>query len=512
MLASSLLRLARNKARRLQRSAPFQTGRSFAKDESGAIAIIFALTLIPILLLIGVAIDYSRIALDRSEVQTALDAATLAAVKKVGILNDSEIRSMIGAYVVANTPNSIKTNIDVVEIKRNPNALRVQASGETKTTFMLLADVEKADFKADSSAVASDKSIEVSLVLDNSGSMGGSRLWALKNAAKELVTILEENQQNSEDLSIGIVPFNHLVRLDSNDTSRSWLDKDASASIHRNNLPPKSKRFDLFSILKDPYTYKAEEWEGCVEARKHPQDIKDTAASSGNPETFFQPFFYPDTREPNNRYDNSYNDYLPKNDYPSGMTWTQKKKYGWYYKQKFSKGRGPNYSCYVQRILPLTTNMNTVRSHINSLSANGNTNIHLGTIWGLRLLSQQAPYSQGKSYDDDENVKFMIVMSDGANTYGGYQAYGWAADGRISGSGSTTSEMNKRTLEACTAAKDKEVIVYTIAYGNIGSSTTKMLRDCATLPENAFTPQSTSDMINVFKEIAAALNVIRLTD
>nr|WP_321443544.1 pilus assembly protein TadG-related protein [uncultured Cohaesibacter sp.] len=512
MLASSLLRFARNNARRLRRSAPFQTGRSFAKDDSGAIAIIFALTLIPIIMLIGVAIDYSRIALDRSQVQAALDAATLAAVKKIGIMKDNEIQEMITAYVSANTPSTLKADIKPAEIKRNPNSIHVEATGATKTTFMMLADIEKADFRVESSAVASDKSIEVALVLDNSGSMGGSRLRALKSAAKELVTILEENQQNSEDLSIGIVPFNHLVRLDSNDTKMVWLDKNAKSTYHRENLPPKSNRLHLFKTLTDPYTHKAEEWEGCVEARKHPLDIQDTKAKSSDRDSFFLPFFYPDTREPNNNHYNNYNDYLPRYGYKNDQSNGEKKIYGEYFKQTFTWGRGPNYSCYVQRILPLTTNMTTVRSHIDSLSANGNTNIHMGTIWGLRVLSQQEPYSQGKSYDDDENVKFLIVMSDGANTYGGYQAYGWSGDGRINGSGSTTREMDKRTLEACSAAKNEGVIVYTIAYGNIGSSTTRMLSDCATFPENAFTPKSTSDMINVFKEIAAALNVIRLTD
>ena len=56
--------------------------RSFRRDESGAIAIMFALAMIPIILMIGVGIDYTRVALDRSQTQDAIDAAALAAVKK----------------------------------------------------------------------------------------------------------------------------------------------------------------------------------------------------------------------------------------------------------------------------------------------------------------------------------------------------------------------------------------------------------------------------------------------
>ncbi|PLW75241.1 TadE/TadG family type IV pilus assembly protein [Cohaesibacter celericrescens] len=511
--AIPFLRHFKRAANAITKRPTIKNERSFASDESGAIAVIFAAVLIPIILMLGAAVDYSRIALTRSETQDAIDAATLAAVKKISQMTDSEVRSMIEAYVDANLSSSVSVNIDLVEIERNPSALKVWASGSTDTTFMRIAGINTSDFKANSSAVASDKSIEVALVLDNSGSMSGSRITALKEAATSLVDILEENQQNTEDLSIGVVPFNHLVRVDTDSADdTSWLDLDVKTSIHRNNLPTNSNRFDLFETLKDPYTGKSEEWEGCVEARMHPYDIKDTAPNDSFKESYFLPFFYPDTREHFDNQYNSYNSYLPNSvskNSPSKSIW---KEFGEYYQQTFTKNRGPNYSCYVKRLLPMTTNMDAVRTHISGLGASGNTNIHLGTIWGLRILSPQAPYTQGRSHSDDENVKFLIVMSDGANTYSRYQAYGWSNDGRISGASSTVKEMNNRTLEACSAAKSEGVIVYTIAYGNVGSSTTTMMQNCATLPANAFTPQTTSDMVAVFKEIAAALNTIRLTD
>lgn len=489
------------------------TSNRFAKDERGTVAIVFVLALLPMIMIFGIGIDYSRLAIDRAQTQDAIDAAALAVVSKISRLNDGEVRNMVEAYMRANVPGDVDVNIDLVIIERNPNALKVWATGTTDMTFASLFGVDSYDYKAKSKAVASDKTIEVALVLDNSGSMGGQRIKALKEASTALVNILEENQQSSEDLLIGVVPFNHLVRVDKGYKDASWLDQEAKASLHRENLPPKSNRFDLFDTLTDPYTNKAEEWEGCVEARKHPYDIIDSAPTTSHNDSYFLPYFYPDTRERHNSKNNNKNDYLPKKVGKNKPDKTTYEEFGEYRNQKFKKGRGPNYQCYIKKILALTTNMNTVRSHIQGMNANGWTNIHMGTIWGLRVLSPQSPFTEGQSYSDKENIKFLIVMSDGANTYTSqYHAYGWSNDGRISGSNSVVKEMNKRTLESCTSAKNDGVIVYTIAYGNIGSSTTRMLESCATLPENAFTPKSTSEMITVFKKIAEALNKVRLSE
>ena len=512
---------------------------SFARDDSGAIAIIFAVALIPLLLMVGSAIDYSRAALDRAEAQDAIDAAALAVVKRVALLNDREVDELVESYVRANLPSTINLDIKIVNLSRDPGSLEIRARGSTETTIMKLAHFDKLDYSVYSKAVASEVSIEVALVLDNSGSMGGSRIRGLREASTALVKILEENQHNSEDLSIGIVPFNHLVRVDEgtrdeavrNWRHSNWLDKDAKSSAHRKNLPPESNRFELFETMRDRY-YRQVEWQGCMEARVHPYDVDDTPPSPGKGDTMYLPFFVPDRGEywspyKYNRF--SYYDYRTYNDVPDYISghlgWYHNfnyRQYGDYYNQQLRytyENYSPNFGCTVHPILPLTTNMDTVRSTINEMIADGQTNIHLGTIWGLRLLSNQEPYTEGRPYNDRTNNKYLIIMSDGENVYGEnayrenkYQAYGWASDGRISGSYSTQKEMDKRTLEACQAAKAAEVVVYTIAYGNIGAKTTEMLRTCATLPENAFTPQSTSDMVEVFKRIAAELNTIRLTE
>lgn len=53
---------------------------SFTKDENGQFAIMGALMTVPLVMAVGVAVDYSRMTLARAEMQTAVDAAALAAV------------------------------------------------------------------------------------------------------------------------------------------------------------------------------------------------------------------------------------------------------------------------------------------------------------------------------------------------------------------------------------------------------------------------------------------------
>ena len=390
---------------------------------------------------------------------------------------------MIESYMAANIPNGVNVKIDLVEIERNPNAVKVWASGETETTFLRIANITSSDFKANSRAVAADQTLEVVMVLDNSGSMASS-MNSLKEGATELVNILETASATRTDLSIGIVPFNHLVRLDKASQDADWVDKNAKSSVHRNNLPPKANRLELFNTLTNPYTHHPEEWAGCVEARPHPYDIEDTSANSAYNDSYFVPFFYPDSKEENNEHKNNSNTYLP---YYYGYYWlpsNTKKKFGHYYQRTFNSGYygyGPNYFCNVPRLMPLNTNLDSVRDHIKTMRADGATNIHMGTIWGVRVLSPQAPYTGGRSYDDHENVKFLIIMTDGANTYYDtyYLAYGWQADGRINGSGSVVKEMNKRTLESCKAAWDAGVQIFTIAYGDPGKETQDMMKECA---------------------------------
>lgn len=212
---------------------------------------------------------------------------------------------------------------------------------------------------------------------------------------------------------------------------------------------------------------------------------------------------------------------------------------------------GPNADCTRTAILPLTSNPTTVINTINSMQAEGGTNIHMGTVWGFRALSPTVPFTEGGPYDQATS-KVMIIMTDGENTAYNlsshcgstqrslngncyHSAYGFqynssntstvsTSGGNIARMGNTTnvanatlvSEMNQRTQDSCTNAKAAGISIYTIglATDTVVQSTPAvvraMLTNCASATENARFPASPSDLKATFESIANDLSALRL--
>lgn len=204
-------------------------------------------------------------------------------------------------------------------------------------------------------------------------------------------------------------------------------------------------------------------------------------------------------------------------------------------------GDGPGNDCVSTAILPLANVRATVKSKIDAMFPQGSTNIEQGAIWGFHSLSPTEPLTEGRSYDEATS-KIMIVMTDGENNvkYSDYTAgnpfgtYGWSAwgyrkDKRLLTESTTPkdsaanwsdvqTEVNRRTVLACTNAKAKGIIVYTIGLSAPNSTTIQMLKDCASpsKTENGVTtnywyfPTDSTQLSDVFEDIAEQLSELRL--
>lgn len=184
---------------------------------------------------------------------------------------------------------------------------------------------------------------------------------------------------------------------------------------------------------------------------------------------------------------------------------------------------GPNAYCPTISILPLTNSPTNVINRINAMVADGGTNIHEGTAWGMRVLSPDEPFTEGAPYAD-ATAKVMIVMTDGENTaypannmngatY--YSAYGFPYNERLGASGWTqaqlNAEMDKRTLETCTTAKELGMTVYTIGLSVTANATRTMLSNCATSPDHVFFPTHPNQLMATFADIAEQLAALRIS-
>jgi hypothetical protein len=225
------------------------------------------------------------------------------------------------------------------------------------------------------------------------------------------------------------------------------------------------------------------------------------------------------------------------------------KYYGTIGTQSFSSG--PNADCTRTPILPLTQDPAKVISTIGNMVAEGGTNIHEGTVWGFRVLSSTAPFTEGGDSSNKSLRKVLIIMTDGENTdynLSNYcndamrslngkcynTAYGFpynsnntsttsTSGGNIARLGSMNStnadlvkEMNQRTSDTCANAKDAGIEVYTIglATNKVEQSTPAvvqaMLTGCASTPSKAYFPSQSGELKQAFESIANELSALRL--
>ncbi len=183
--------------------------------------------------------------------------------------------------------------------------------------------------------------------------------------------------------------------------------------------------------------------------------------------------------------------------------------------------KGPNIGCSTQPILPLTSNYQQIKTMVNSLQADGNTNITEGVTWGVRALSPGEPFTEGAPYTTPGVRKVLIVLTDGANTLGPrsgpygshYSAYGFLNDERIDAASTRpaiSAAMNERSLAACEVAKKAGIDVYTIRLEEPDVATGTMLKECASNPDKYFDIPNRSQLDDAFKAIRDTVTTVRL--
>lgn len=512
--------------------------RRFGRSRRANVAVTFALTLLPISLMVGMGIDVANATRLKLQLQDATDAAALGLARQAPSIADSAISSTAN-NLVASGYGATAFTVTSATIDRNTITATLDTKVDAPVFFSSLIGVSSIPVTAH--ATAKGMLLEIAVVLDTSGSMsnsagtGGSKISALRSAGAALLDAMFGTQATSQRVSMSVVPFAASVRVvPAGSTPQPWMDTAGQSSIAGEDFDnPAKTRWSLFSQMHNV------SWGGCVITRPAPYDVDDTSPSSGNPDTLFVPWFAPDEPDPagggwgwgwgggGSTYANHYLDDQGGSCGGSTSGWTDAQLQARtckYNNATPSAGKGPNYLCDSNAITPLTNSKAPLSSAISSLQANGNTNILEGLMWGWRTLSPSAPFTEGKSYTSPNNRKVVILMTDGQNYFGGtnnfnmssYFSYGYAAKGRVGAATSNnttlTSMLDAKTLTACTNAKAAGILIYTIAFGSGASVSQGLLKSCATDPKYFFAPQNSSDLVPVFKQIAQSINSLRIAD
>ena len=503
-------------------------------DNRGNVAIVAALAMGPICVAGLGATDLARGTNAKSQLQDALDAATLAAARS-SATTDAELTVAGNRILKQNLALSDDFKLVSSSFKTGPNGTVVSSASLNVSTFIagMLNDGVMA-IDAETEVVRTSVKVEISLVLDTTGSMSeGTKLKDMKAAAKNFVTKMEDASKKSVEANtvrIALVPFSNTVRVDEAVyRNSSWVDQSGASPINDEIFTTasgvqKANRFTLFSTL-------GVTWRGCLEMRKPPYDVEEAAPTLGTPATLYTPFFAVD--EPDNKTAGYSSDY--QNDYVSDGTnstnWRIRQgmitKYGGSKKGTMSTTFGPNRGCGLARMRRLSTDFAALRSDIDALNADGNTNIPIGMAWGWNTVSPLGPFADGVAYGTPKYKKIVILMTDGENTIaqrdtpndGTYAGTGYVWQGRVLKSndqplpiGSTeeqrTAALDYRLSKLCTNMKAKQIEIFTIRVVE-GSST--LLQNCATNRDHFYNVTDSTTLTAVFQSIAGQISALRLS-
>ncbi len=194
------------------------TAASFAKDRSGNFAVIFAISLVPLVMGVGLAVDYTRLLAAKSDMQNALDIALLSTTKDIaqGKITASNAQSAVKRFFDANI-NANRydlSSIQIVNFKFDPATIKISADVKTdvELAFPVFGSGNTRTVGTTSTASYVERKVEVSMVLDVTGSMGerikstgSTKIIDLKNATNVAIdAFLDSNAGNTR---VAIVPY-----------------------------------------------------------------------------------------------------------------------------------------------------------------------------------------------------------------------------------------------------------------------------------------------------------------
>jgi Flp pilus assembly protein TadG len=457
------------RAGRLQRASGRLRG--FAKDDRGSVVIMFGLTVLIIFTIVGSAVDYGRAMLARARLQAAVDSSVLAAARVWQLENSLQLAEQkANAHFDSNKPHDPSR---VVSFTPDMVAATFTMVGETVVRTPFLSFVNHPYITVETRGQAliagggnAGTNLEVSLMLDITGSMAGTKIEDLKAAAKDLIDIVVWADQTEYTSRVALAPFSTAVNAGTLGPSVAYNPNSSRSFRLRNGNTETRYRTSTY----------------CLSERTGANAFTDAAPTGSNA--------------------------IPRA-YQTGS----------------NTACIPS-----APIVPMTSNKDSLKTVINGFTANGMTAGHLGTAWAWYLLSpnwasvmpagsKPAAYSMLTQVGEKGQPllkKVAVLMTDGEynqqycnstnpNTAGAtIPDYDTGNSGANCKSPNGTSTTQARSM--CTAMKAAGITVYTVGFG-LGSagSAVDTLRGCASEPHMFYNTTTGDELRNAFRHIATSI-------
>ncbi len=189
----------------------------FAKDTSGNFALMFAAASTGIVLSAGFAIDVTQMLSARAELRQALDAAIVSTALDISRnkVSEADAKTRLELFFRSNINtkrfNNVTTNLVDVKVDAVTNVISASAATDYQLAFPVFGADKTKKISTSSAAQYRQRLVEVSMVLDVTGSMAGQKIQDLKTAAKAGVkAFLDTGYGNAR---VAIVPYSLSVNV-----------------------------------------------------------------------------------------------------------------------------------------------------------------------------------------------------------------------------------------------------------------------------------------------------------
>lgn len=458
----------------------------FSGRENGNMLVFGLFMFSTMLIASGMAIDFMRHENERTQLQSTLDRAVLAAADidqqfdPNAVVQDFFVKSGIEGYEL-----QVQSEQGIVH-----RSVTARAKTNVRTMFLNALGLTNIDAPAQSAANEQVNNVEVSLVLDVSGSMGRSaqsggqaKIVYLREAAQNFVdTLLRPSTKDR--VSVSLVPY-----------------------TGQTNAGP-----DLIKYFNLDRTHS---YSHCVEFA---DDDFDSAVI------------------------------------PADQQLEQAQHFGWANFENGPMDNPICSDKEVDEIFAFQNNPNAINARIAAFEPRSQTAIHVAMKWAVQLLDPSAQsivngmISESKvdgtfsgrpvAYDDEDTTKIIVLMTDGENVdkyeipdalyqtqedidhfatepfwngdvNGNYFNLETTQGARSTIGGRKSADEN--LAQICSVARDNGVIVFTIGYELGFNATAKdVLANCASSDSHAYEAESI-DLDATFSAVARTITQLRLT-
>ncbi len=493
---------------------------NFRRDEKGTVAIIFGLTGVVVMALVGGAVDYGRAVTARDQIQNAVDAAILAGARVWQTERDLALaESVARQFFDRNKPHGMNSTVAAFTVDNGRSALTLTASASFYAPFLSAAASigntargrpgEAIEYTVSAKAEAilaaggnGDSSLEIAMMLDVTGSMAGTKIDDLKAAAKDLIDIVVWDDQSEHTSKVALVPFADGVNLGSIDLVKQ-VRGDLKASTCTSSSSP-CTGYSASSPSSSQWTW-------------------------GSPAKWYK----------FQRPDGSYNTWQASSycvTERTGVNWATDAapndpadKVGPSYGSSSSSSCGymtiNTSDLEVNSVQPLSNDKVMLKRRIDKMAIAGSTAGQMGTAWAWYMLAPSWAHlwpqaNRPAAYNTEGVEKIAILMTDGAYNTG--HCNGVVAKDSGSGSGGNSTKINcnannglsnTQAQQLCTSMKTGTgITVYTVGFALGGNEEAiNTLRNCASDTTKFYNAADGAALRQAFRDIALQVAKLRLS-